>query len=54
VLFWLDHHGYPLDDALARHLFEFAKAMNRTLKNDEVVNAIVAWRHAHTAPEEHL
>jgi len=51
VLFWLDHNGYEPDDALARHLFDLAKATNRTLAHAEVIDAIAAWRHARTPSE---
>ena len=44
VQYWLESNGYPPDDALARHLFDTAKRMNRTLKHDEVVAAILEYR----------
>ena len=44
VQYWLESNGYPPEDALARHLFDTAKRMNRTLKHDEVVAAILEYR----------
>lgn len=46
VQYWLEANGYPPEDALARHLFDTAKSMNRTLTHDEVVAAILDYRAA--------
>ena len=36
VRYWLVEHGYRADDALCQHVFEVAKGVNRTLRDDEV------------------
>ena len=46
VLFWLEQHGHPADEALARHVFEAAKRANRTLTDAEVEAAIATFTPA--------
>ena len=43
VLFWLEQHGHPASEALARHVFETAKQANRTLTDAEVEAAVAAF-----------
>jgi hypothetical protein len=40
VQYWLSSRGKPVSDALARAIFERAKASNRVLEDDEIESVI--------------
>ena len=46
VIYWLDAHGYPQEESLARQIFETAKATNRVLTDEELHDCVLRWREA--------
>lgn len=44
VIFWLDEHGYPQEESLARELFQLAKSTNRVLTDDELHSCARRWQ----------
>ena len=36
VIYWLDSHGYPQDEGLAKEIFALAKSTNRVLTDEEL------------------
>lgn len=49
VIYWLDAHGYPQEESLAREIFQLAKSMNRVLTDDELHAAIKRWQETELA-----
>jgi 2-isopropylmalate synthase len=43
VIYWLDAHGYPQEELLAKELFQLAKSTNRVLTDDELNSAARRW-----------
>jgi isopropylmalate/homocitrate/citramalate synthase len=46
VIYWLDGHGYPQEEPLAKELFQLAKSTNRVLTDDELHSAARRWQDA--------
>ena len=44
VIYWLDAHGYPQEEALAKELFQLAKSTNRVLTDDELHSCARRWQ----------
>lgn len=44
VIYWLDVHGYPQEEALAKELFQLAKSTNRLLTDDELHSCAKRWQ----------
>jgi hypothetical protein len=44
VIYWMDAHGYPQEESLAKELFQLAKSTNRVLTDDELHSAARRWR----------
>ena len=44
VIYWLDAHGYPQDESLAKEIFQLAKSTNRILSEDELHTAAKRWQ----------
>jgi 2-isopropylmalate synthase len=49
VIYWLDAHGYPQEELLAKELFQLAKSTNRVLTDDELHSAARRWAEVHGA-----
>jgi 2-isopropylmalate synthase len=55
VIYWLDAHGYPQEEALAKEIFTLAKSTSRVLTDDEVHACVRRWQdqtEGATAPSE--
>jgi 2-isopropylmalate synthase len=46
VIYWLDANGYPQEEALAKEMFQLAKATNRILTDDELHSCAKRWQDA--------
>jgi 2-isopropylmalate synthase len=46
VIYWLDQHGYPQEESLAKELFALAKSTNRVLSDDELHSCARRWQDA--------
>lgn len=46
VIYWLDAHGYPQEEALAQELFQLAKSTNRILTDDELHSSAKRWQES--------
>jgi 2-isopropylmalate synthase len=44
VIYWLDEHGYPQEEALAQEMFHLAKSTNRILTDDELHTCAKRWQ----------
>jgi 2-isopropylmalate synthase len=44
VIYWLQVHGYPQEESLAKELFTLAKSTNRVLTDQELHDAVSKWR----------
>ncbi|HEX7153997.1 MAG TPA: LeuA family protein [Thermoanaerobaculia bacterium] len=44
VIYWLDSHGYPQEEALAKEMFALAKSTNRVLTDDELHSCARRWQ----------
>jgi 2-isopropylmalate synthase len=44
VIYWLDQHGYPQEESLAKELFDLAKSTNRMLTDDELHACAKRWQ----------
>ena len=44
VIYWLDVHGYPQEEALAQEMFQLAKSTNRILTDDELHSCAKRWQ----------
>jgi 2-isopropylmalate synthase len=44
VIYWLDAHHYPQEEALAQELFRLAKSTNRVLTDDELHGCAKRWQ----------
>lgn len=44
VIYWIDAHGYPQEESLAKELFQLAKSTNRVLTDDELHSAAKRWQ----------
>jgi 2-isopropylmalate synthase len=44
VIYWLDAHGYPQEEALAQEMFQLAKSTNRILTDDELHSCAKRWQ----------
>jgi isopropylmalate/homocitrate/citramalate synthase len=44
VIYWLQVHGYPQQESLAKELFTLAKSTNRVLTDQELHDAVTKWR----------
>jgi isopropylmalate/homocitrate/citramalate synthase len=44
VIYWLDAHGYPQEEALAQEMFQLAKSTNRVLTDDELHSCAKRWQ----------
>jgi 2-isopropylmalate synthase len=44
VIYWLDAHGYPQEEALAKEMFQLAKSTNRILTDDELHSCAKRWQ----------
>lgn len=44
VIYWLDQHGYPQEESLAKEMFELAKSTNRVLTDDELHACAKRWQ----------
>ena len=44
VIYWIDAHGYPQEESLAKELFQLAKSTNRVLTDDELHSAARRWQ----------
>jgi 2-isopropylmalate synthase len=44
VIYWLDAHGYPQEENLAKQIFQLAKSTNRVLTEDELHSSVRRWR----------
>jgi 2-isopropylmalate synthase len=44
VIYWLQVHGYPQEESLAKELFALAKSTNRVLTDQELHDAVSRWR----------
>jgi 2-isopropylmalate synthase len=49
VIYWLDQHGYPQDETLARAIFDQAKGSNRILTDDELRATASRWQEKQQA-----
>jgi 2-isopropylmalate synthase len=43
VIYWLDAHGYPQEESLAKEIFQLAKSTNRVLTDEELHAAVKRW-----------
>lgn len=46
VIYWLDEHGYPQEESLARDIFQLAKSTNRVLTDEELHSCARRWQDA--------
>ncbi|HEY0143814.1 MAG TPA: LeuA family protein [Thermoanaerobaculia bacterium] len=46
VVYWLDSHGYPQEELLAKELFQLAKSTNRVLTDDELHSCARRWQES--------
>jgi 2-isopropylmalate synthase len=44
VIYWLDVHGYPQEETLAKEIFQLAKSTNRILTDQELHDAAKRWQ----------
>jgi 2-isopropylmalate synthase len=44
VIYWLDAHGYPQEEELAKEIFQLAKSTNRVLTDDEIHSCAARWQ----------
>lgn len=44
VIYWLDAHGYPQEETLAKEIFSLAKSTNRVLTDEELHGAARRWQ----------
>jgi isopropylmalate/homocitrate/citramalate synthase len=51
VIFWLDAHGYPQEEALAKEIFQLAKSTNRVLTDEELHSCAQRWREQAVASQ---
>ncbi|HWW60883.1 MAG TPA: 2-isopropylmalate synthase, partial [Thermoanaerobaculia bacterium] len=49
VIYWLDSHGYPQEETLAKEIFQLAKATNRILTDDELHSCARKWQETQHA-----
>jgi 2-isopropylmalate synthase len=49
VVYWLDSHGYPQEEALAKELFQLAKSTSRVLTDEELHSAARRWQESSQA-----
>ena len=48
VIYWLDSHGYPQEETLAKEIFQLAKSTNRLLTDDELHSRVHDWQQRNT------
>lgn len=53
VIYWIDAHGYPQEESLAKELFQLAKSTNRVLTDDELHSAARRWQEAEALSTKH-
>jgi 2-isopropylmalate synthase len=46
VIYWLDSHGYPQEEGLAKEIFSLAKTTNRVLTDEELHSCARRWQEA--------
>lgn len=46
VIYWLEEHGYPQEESLARQMFQLAKSTSRVLTDDELHSCARRWQDA--------
>jgi 2-isopropylmalate synthase len=51
VIYWLDAHGYPQEEALAKEIFQLAKSTNRVLTDEELHSCAQRWREQAVASQ---
>jgi len=53
VIYWLDSHGYPQEESLAKEIFQLAKSTNRMLTDEELHSCAHRWQDLNhsTAPQ---
>ncbi|HEX9982248.1 MAG TPA: LeuA family protein [Thermoanaerobaculia bacterium] len=44
VIYWLDSHGYPQEEGLAKEIFSLAKTTNRVLTDEELHSCARRWQ----------
>ena len=44
VIYWLDAHGYPQEETLAKEIFTLAKSTSRVLTDEEVHACVRRWQ----------
>jgi 2-isopropylmalate synthase len=44
VIYWLDEHGYPQEESLAKEIFQLAKSKSRVLTDAELHGAVSQWQ----------
>ena len=44
VIYWLDTHGYPQEELLAKEIFQLAKSTNRILTDKELHDSVRKWQ----------
>src|SRR5437762_1103990 len=50
VIYWIDAHGYPQEESLAKELFQLAKSTNRVLTDEELHSCARRWMDAQLSP----
>ena len=53
VVYWLEAHGYPQDEALAKEIFQLAKSTNRMLTDDEIHSCAHRWQESTAGSTQH-
>jgi 2-isopropylmalate synthase len=51
VIYWLDAHGYPQEEALVKEIFQLAKSTNRVLTDEELHSCAQRWREQAVASQ---
>ena len=51
VIYWLDAHGYPQEEGLAKEIFQLAKSTNRVLTDEELHSCAQRWREQAVASQ---
>jgi 2-isopropylmalate synthase len=49
VIYWLDAHGYPQEEALAKEIFALAKNTSRVLTDEEIHSCAQRWQESNAA-----
>jgi len=53
VIYWLDEHGYPQEEGLAKEIFSLAKSTSRVLTDEELHSCARRWQEQAAAAAPH-